>query len=187
MPIQMLNGTILISQFSRPIMFLTPTPRLISPRWSFSLNSSLRKLLTHSVTQRTHGHHKQKTFASRMIPMFLDQIVANYVLMQRLTRGLSFASTPSPYLYANDLQDSSTGIAAARPLPRALTTSKNRISLPTFSGIMHISIIASVDTTLPSYQPRRWISSRSSMSKNVCETTIFPIVNYGFGPQRPGS
>jgi hypothetical protein len=27
---------------------------------------------THSVTQRTHCNDKQKTFASRMIPMFLN-------------------------------------------------------------------------------------------------------------------
>ena len=60
--------------------------------------------------------------------MFLDSIVANYVHMQWLTRGLSFASTPSPYLYA---------IAGARLLPGASTTSKNRISLPTFSGVTH--------------------------------------------------
>ena len=34
---------------------------------------------------------------------------------------------------------------------------------------MHISIIASADTTLPSYQHRQWISSRFSISKSVCE------------------
>ena len=46
-------------------------------------------------------------------------------------------STPSPYLYADDLQDSFVAIAAARLLPGASTTSKNCISLPTFSGVTH--------------------------------------------------
>src|SRR6266436_4822708 len=123
MPIQMLSGTIsrLISQSTQQIMFLT-TPRPISLRWTFSLNSSLRKHPTHSVTQRTHCNCKRKTFASRMIRMFLDSIVASYVHIQRLTRGLSFASTPSPYRYTNDLQDLFVGIAAARLLPGASTT-----------------------------------------------------------------
>src|SRR5882672_355874 len=91
--------------------------------------------------------------------------------------GLSFASTPSPYLFADDLQDSFVGIAAARLLLGASTTSKIRISLRTFSGVTHISIIASVDTTFPSHQHRRRISSRSSMTKNVCERRILLIVN----------
>ena len=118
MPIQTLSGTIspLIFQFTRLIMFLTPTPRPISLRWSFPLNSSLQKYLTHSVT---HRNHKRKTFASRTIQRFPIQIAANYVHIQRLTWGLSFASTPSPCLYADDLQDSFVGIAAARLLPRA--------------------------------------------------------------------
>jgi hypothetical protein len=37
--------------------------------------------------------------------------------MRRLTRGLSITSTPLPYLYADNLQDSFVGIAAARLLP----------------------------------------------------------------------
>jgi hypothetical protein len=138
------------------------------------LNSSLRKYPTHSVT---HCNHERKTFASRTIQRFPIQIVANYVHIRRLTRGLSFASTPSPCLYADDLQDSFVGIAAARLLPRASTTSKHRISLRPFSGVTHISIRASEDTTLPSYQHRRRISSRSSMSNTVCGKTILPIVN----------
>ena len=176
MPMETLCGTIsrLISQFTRPIMFLTPTPRPISLGWSFSSNSSLRKHPIHSVTQR---NHERKTFASRMIQRFLDQIVANYVHIQRLTQGLSFASTPSPCLYADDLQDSFVGIAAARLLPRASTTSKNPISLRPFSGVTHISIRTSEDTTLPSHQHRRKTSSRSSMSNTVCGKTILPIVN----------
>jgi hypothetical protein len=133
-----------------------------------------RKHLTHAVTQ---CNRKWKTFASRMVLTFLDSIVANYVHMQRLTRGLSFASTPSPCLYADDLQDSFVGIAAARLLPRASTTSKNPISLRPFSGVTHISIRTSEDTTLPSHQHRRKISSRSSMSNTVCGKTILPIVN----------
>ena len=52
-----------------------------------------------------------------------------------------------PYLYAGGLQDSFVGIAAAQLLPRASTTSKNRLALPTFSGVTHISIIASAVTT----------------------------------------
>ena len=174
MPIQTLYGTISLSLYA---MFLTLTQRQISPRWNFSSNSSSRKHPTHSVTQRTQCNHKRKTFALKMFRMFLDQIVANYVHTQRLTRGLSFASTPSLYLYVDDLQDSFVGIAAARLSPRASTTSKNRISLPTFYGVTHISIIASADTTLPSHQHRRRISNRSSMSKNVCERRIPPIVN----------
>lgn len=109
--------------------------------------------------------------------MFLDQIVANYVPMQRLTWGLSFVFTPSLYLYVDDLQDSFVGIAAARLSPRASTTSKNHISLPTFSGITHISMIASTGTTLPSQQHRQRISNRSSMSKNICKMRIVPIAN----------
>jgi hypothetical protein len=66
--------------------------------------------------------------------------------------GLSFASTPSPYLFADDLQDSFVGIVVAQLLLGALTTSKIRISLHTFSGVTHISIIANADTTLPSHQ-----------------------------------
>src|SRR6266436_6065199 len=97
--------------------------------------------------------------------------------MQLLMRGLSFASTPSPYLFADDLQDSFVGIAAARLLLGASTTSKIRISLRTFSGVTHISIIANADTTLPSHQHHRRISSRSSMSKNICERRILLIVN----------
>jgi hypothetical protein len=99
------------------------------------------------------------------------------VHMQRLTRGLSFASTHSPYLYADDLQDSFVGIAAARLLPRASTTSKNPISFRPFSGVTHISIRTSEDTTLPSHRHRRKISSRSSMSNTVCGKIILPIVN----------
>jgi hypothetical protein len=132
---------------------------------------------THSATLRTHCNRKQKTFASRTTRMFLDSIVANYIHIQRITQGLSFASAPSPYRYADDLQDSFVGIAAARLLPRASTTLNNRIFLPTFSGFTHISIIASADTTLPSRQHRRRISNRSSMSKTVCGLTILPIVN----------
>jgi len=145
-----------------------------SLRWSFSLNSSLRKYPTHSATP---CNHERKTFASRMILRFLIQIVANYVHIQRLTRGLSFASTPSPCLYVDDLLDSFVGIAAARLLPRASITSKNRISSRPFSGVTHISIRPSDDTTLPSHQHRRRISSRSSMSNTVCGKTILPIVN----------
>jgi len=62
--------------------------------------------------------------------------------------GSQFASTPSPYLYADDLQDSFVGIAAVRLLPGASTTSKNRISLRLFLALMHISIRTSADTTL---------------------------------------
>ena len=176
MPIQTLCGTIslLISHFTRPIMFLMLTQRQISPRWNFSSNSSLRKHPTHSVTQRTHCNHKRKTFALKMFRIFLNQIVANFVHIQRLTRGLSFASTHSLYLYVDDLQDLFVGIAAARLSPGASTTSKNRMSLPTFYGVTHISIIASADTTLPSHQHRRWIYNRSGMSKNVCGMTILP-------------
>ena len=90
--------------------------------------------------------------------------------------GLSFASTPSPYLYADDLQDSSAEIAAVRLLPGGSTTSKNRISLPPFSGVTHISIMASADTTLPSHQHRRGISNRSSTSKNVCSIILSTLV-----------
>src|ERR1700729_3175707 len=179
MPMEMLCGTIsrLISQFTRQIMFLTPTPRPISLGWSFLLNSSLRKHPTHFLTQRTYGDHRRKIFTLGMFQMFLDYIVANYVHIQRLTRGLSFASIPSPCLYADDLQDSFVGIAAARLLPRASTTSKNPISLRPFSGVTHISIRTSEDTTLPSHQHRRKISSRSSMSNTICGKTILPIVN----------
>ena len=150
MPIQTLSGTVsrLIFQFRRPIMCPTPMPRPISLRWSFSLNPSLRKYPTHSVT---HRNHEQKTFASRTIQRFPIEIVASYVHIQWLTRGLSFASTPSPCLYADDLLDSFVGIAAAQLLPRASITSKNRISLRPFYGVTHISIRASEDTTLPSH------------------------------------
>ena len=169
MPIQTLSETIsrLISHFTRTIMFPMPTLRRISPRWSSSLNSSWRKHLTHSVTLRIHCNRKQKTFASRMFRMFPDSIVANYVDMQWLTRGLSFASTPSPYLYADDLQDSSAEIAAVRLLPGGSTTSKNRISSPTFSGVTHISIIASADTILPSHQHLRRISNDPACRKTL--------------------
>jgi hypothetical protein len=97
--------------------------------------------------------------------------------MQRLTRGHSFASTPSPYLFADDPQDSFVGIAPARLLPGTSTTSKNRISLPTFSGVTHILTIANADMTLLSHQHCRRISSRSSMSKIVCGKRIPLIVN----------
>jgi hypothetical protein len=116
--------------------------------------------------------HNPEAFPSRMIQMFLDYIVANYIHIQRLTRGLSFASTPSPYLFADDPQNSSVGIALARLLPGASITSKNRISLPTFSGVAHILTVANADTTRLSHQHRRRISSRSSMSKIVCGTPI---------------
>jgi hypothetical protein len=71
--------------------------------------------------------------------------------MQRLTRVHSFASTPSPY--------------------------KNRISLPTSSGVTHILTIANADTTRLSHQHHRRISSISSMSKIVCGVRIPLIVN----------
>ena len=99
--------------------------------------------------------------------------MANYVRIQRL----SFASTPSPYRYADDLQDLFVGIATARLLPGASTTLNSRMSLPTFSGVTHISIISSADTTLLSHQHRRRISNRPNMSQNVCEMRILSIVN----------
>jgi hypothetical protein len=49
--------------------------------------------------------------------------------------------------------------------------------LASFSGVTHISTIANVGTRLSSHQHPRRISSRSSMSKNVCGTGILPIVN----------
>src|ERR1700691_1654392 len=97
--------------------------------------------------------------------------------MQRLTRGHSFASTPSPYLFTDDPQDSSVGIAPVRLLPGALTTLKNRISLPTFSGVTHTLTIANANATRLSHQHRRRISSRSSMLKIVCGKGILLIVN----------
>jgi hypothetical protein len=51
------------------------------------------------------------------------------------------------------------------------------VSLCTFSDVTHISTIANADTTLPSHQHCRRISSISSMLKNVCEMRILPIVN----------
>ncbi|KIM73233.1 hypothetical protein PILCRDRAFT_829310, partial [Piloderma croceum F 1598] len=57
--------------------------------------------------------------------------------MQRLTRGLSFASTPSPYQYANDLQDSFVGIAVAR-LQRGYDTSVSPVSPEDLQQIQHV-------------------------------------------------
>ena len=96
---------------------------------------------------------------------------------QLCSYAAAHTSTPSPYRYADHLQDLFVGIGAARLLPGASTTLNNRISLLTSSGITHISIIVSADTILPSHQHRRRISNRSGMSKTVCGKRIQPIVN----------
>src|ERR1700729_863628 len=117
-------------------MFLKPTLRRISPRWSCSLNSSWQKHLTHSVTQRIRWI--QKTFVSRTIRMMHDSFVANWLHTQRLIQDLSFVFTLLLYLYADNLRDSFVGIAMVRLLPGASTTSNNHVSFPTFFGVTHI-------------------------------------------------
>jgi hypothetical protein len=171
-----LCGTIsrLISQFTRPIMFLTPTPRPISLRWSFSLNSNLRKHPIHSVTQRTpqakNFHFENDSEVSQLNRGQLCSYAAAHAGSQfRVhTFTLSICGRSARFIRWD---------RSGATVTRSFDYINNRISLPTFSGVTHISIIASADTTLPSHQHRRRISNRSSMSKNVCGKTILPIVN----------
>jgi hypothetical protein len=78
-----------------------------------SSNSSWRTHMTHYVAPRTRCDHRQTDFA---------RLAANWLHVQLLIWGLSFASTPSAYLFADGPRGLSVRIATVTLLPGSLTT-----------------------------------------------------------------